>query len=226
MGADFSSHQVFCGAGDHVSFREAAVQSLAGHLMAEGYVPTEGEKESGRSFVVGPPGRWLHVGDSAGSTERSDPEAFEAVSRVLSFAHPVADIQVSDSAAVHFSLYRAGALVDKYGNMGFPFIRFPTVQAAREYRGQPDLWADLLVGGGRVDDLRDAWTQWGGWPADTILNKTAGLFGWSPELVRVGYSHDLEGGLIRWDEYLQDEVDLAGFEEFHWDKDPARRLEP
>jgi len=218
MGADFSSHQVFCGDVEHEASRVSVTNAMAGFLLSSDYVPAQGEEDADRNFVIGPAGRWLHIGDSAGSTDYADPEGFAAVSRAVSFLYPVVDIMMSDSAAIHFYLYRNGAAADKYGNMDFPFFRFTTDEAAREYQGHPDLWADLLLKGNHVNDLRDAWTQWGGWSADTILDKTVALLGWQPELVHVGYTYDMEGVPMKWDEYLEDEegVDLSAFQESHW----------
>ncbi len=216
MGADFSSHQVFCGDGNYISHRNTIVKSLARDLVSEGYVPAENEEGANGSFVVGPPGRWLHIGDSSGSTEYADLEAFETISRAMSLVYPVVNIQMSDDAAIHFYLYRNGLLSDKFGNMDFPFMRFATDEVAREFQGHPEQWIDLLLDEGHTADLRAAWTQSEGASADTILDTTAALLGWLPELVRVGYTYDIEGVPIKWNEYLKDEIDLSGFEEFHW----------
>jgi hypothetical protein len=57
-----------------------------------------------------------------------------------------------------------------------------------------------------------------------ILDATAALFGWHPDLLWVGYSHDIEGIFQRYDEYLraiEAEFDLEAFTELHFQRRDA-----
>jgi hypothetical protein len=173
------------------------------------------EQDATRSLVVGPAGRWIFIGDSAGSTEWADPEGFDDLSRRLSALGVVVDVKVSDSAAVDFYQYLQGRLVDKFGNAAFPFYRFATEEDAAPYRGQPELWADLLLSPGGVTALRAAWVQ--EWEASEILWATWQLLGWDPELLWVGYTFDDEGVPVKYDDFLRhSRVALAAFGEYHF----------
>jgi hypothetical protein len=220
MGSDYSSHQVYCGRAGHDAARDNIFEALKGYLLSHGHSPTQ-EEEADRSFVLGRVGRWLHVGDLAGSTHYADPEAFDALSRTLSQLYPVVDIVMSDDSAIYFYLYRDGALADKYDNMEFPFFAFKTEAAAQEYQGHPELWADFLADKQQVENLRAVWGHQSVFSAatdytDDILSKTARLFGWNRTLVEVGYTHDIEGTPIKWDKYLRGRVNTNGFQESHW----------
>jgi hypothetical protein len=48
-----------------------------------------------------PPDRWIFVGDSAGSTEDTDPDPFDSLSNCLSFIAPTLSVKMSDSAILH-----------------------------------------------------------------------------------------------------------------------------
>lgn len=173
------------------------------------------EEEADRSLVVGPAGRWLFIGDSAGSTETADPEGFDGLSCALSHLGAIVDVHMSDSAAVHFCLYRQGQMIDKFGNAKFPFYRFENEEEAAPFRGKPELWADLLVSPDRVDGLRSAWVQ--EWKACETLAETADLLGWDADLLGVGYTFDDEGLPTKYDEYFEDsEVQLDAFNEYHF----------
>jgi hypothetical protein len=179
MGTDFSSLRLFAGMGD-ARCRDAAVAKLRRFFWQGGLEEVGAEDNADRSVVVGPAGRWFLVGYSASSAER-DEDGFDSLSLALSTQAPAVATKMSDSAAVHFYLYRHGRLVDKFGNAAFPFYRFADEEAAASFRGRPELWADLLVDPGQVPDLRAAWVQ--GWGADETLEMTARLLGWEPALL-------------------------------------------
>ena len=176
-----------------------------------------------KSYAIGPAQRWIHIGDTAGTTETADPEAFRQVSTELSHLVPVADIQMSDSAAVHLLLYQGGKLIDKFGNADFPFFKFKAQSEAAEWLGKPQRWGEYLVSEASIEELRDAWVQ--DWNADGILAETSRLLGWHPDLIFVGYTQDDEGIPLKYDEYLayvEAEVDLKQMTELHFiepDKD-------
>lgn len=73
MGADFSSHRLFAGTDDVSRCRNAVVAELRRYFLQEGYVAVADENDAERSVVVGPADRWIFVGDSAGSTDWTDP---------------------------------------------------------------------------------------------------------------------------------------------------------
>src|SRR6516165_5407552 len=130
MGADFSSHWLFIGSADASQCRARLVEALPRLMRESGLEGVASEQDATRSLVVGPAGRWIFIGDSAGSTEWADPEGFDDLSRRLSALGVVVDVKVSDSAAVDFYQYLQGRLVDKFGNAAFPFYRFATEEDA------------------------------------------------------------------------------------------------
>lgn len=215
MGADFSSHRVFAGTGDAIGLRSVALAELRRFLQQSSFEEIADEDKADRSFVLGPAGRWLFIGDSAGSTERADPQGFDALSRALSIHAPVVDTKMSDDAAVHFYLYRNGRLEDQFGNAAFPFYRFSCKEEAASFWGKPELWTGLLVDPGQVPVLRAGWVQ--DWKAREILASTARLLGWDPQLLWVGYTYDDEGIPMKYAEFLRgSKVDLSGFTEYHF----------
>ncbi len=215
MGVDFSTHWFFAPAIDAAMTRAAVIARLRQALIEAGLREVAREEDADRSVVVGPAERWIFIGDSAGSTEWADPEGFDSLSCALSTLGPVVDVKMSDSAAVHFYLYREGRLVDQFGNAAFPFYRFATEEEAARFRGQPEWWADLLLPPNTIDALRSAWVQ--EWKASEILAETGRLFGWNPELSWVGYSFDDEGIPIRYDEFLRHSGMARGaFSEYHF----------
>jgi hypothetical protein len=215
MGADFSNRWLFVGDADAPAVRAALVACLSDALHQAGFQEVVKEDDADRSLVVGPAGRWVFIGDSAGSTEWVDTEGFDALSRVVSALGPVVDVKMSDSAAVHFSLYRLGRLVDTFGNAAFPFYRFANEDEAAPFRGRPELWAELLLAPDMVDRLRSAWVQ--EWQASEILAETGRLLGWDRELLWVGYTFDDEGIPTKYDEFLAHSgVHLEAFNEYHF----------
>jgi hypothetical protein len=215
MGVDFSSRWFFAGTSDAAGARSALVDRLRRALHQAGFQEVTREADAERGLVVGPAGRWVFTGDSAGSTEWADPDGFEALSLALSTLGPVVDVKMSDSAAVHFYLYRQGRLVDKFGNAAFPFDRFATEEEAAPYRGKPELWADLLLSPDTVGALRSVWVQ--EWRASEILAETGRLLGWGPELLWVGYTFDDEGIPTTYDDFLRHSgVEVEAFDEYHF----------
>jgi hypothetical protein len=195
--------------------RSAVIAELRRFFQWSGFEETTDEGRADRSIVIGPAGRWLFVGDSAGSTEWTDPEGFQSLSLALSERSPVVDTRMSDDAAIHFYLYRDGRRQDQFGNAAFPFYRFACEEEAASFRGKPELWADLLTDPGQVHALRAAWIQ--EWQAREILAATARLLGWDLHLLWVGYTYDDEGMPTKYDEFLWgSEVDLGEFEEYHF----------
>jgi hypothetical protein len=215
MGADFSNRWFFASDAVATEARAAVVGRLRDALQLAGFHEVVNEEGADHSLVVGPPGRWVFIGDSAGSTEEAAPADFDALSHALSTLGPVVAVKMSDTAAVHFYLYRRGRLIDKFGNAKFPFHRFASEQEATPYRGHPELWSDLLLSPDAVHALRSIWVQ--EWKANEILAETGRLLGWDPELSEVGYTYEDEGLPIKYDEFLRDsDVELGAFNEFHF----------
>jgi len=227
MGADFSCHHCFTAAADARGRRQELLRHLTSSMRRAGYVPPsapegiQGFME--RCLVIGPPGRWIFVGDSAAST--GDRACFEQLSRDLSTLVPVVDIHMSDSAAVHFSLYEQGQLRDQFGNLAFPFCAFATDAEARALRGQPERWTRYLLDPTQTGALRAAWVQGLRSRATEILERTAALLGWHPVLCTTGYTVHPDGVPMSYKEYVAGRMDLAGFREYHfrWGGLPARR---
>lgn len=210
MDFDYSNHQVFAGAVDADGVRATIIDRLR-DLFPE---RSTGERDAIRSIVVGPPGRWVFVGDTAGSTERADPVAFDEMSMLLSRVAPTLSVKMSDSAIVHLLLYREGRLVDRFGNGTFPFSRFRSEEEAAPFRGIITEWSPYLVPGHRPEDLRREWSQEG--DATEIMEETARLLGVKSCLMKVGYSIFDEADEIKYSGWLADKpVDLASFEELH-----------
>lgn len=215
MSTDFSSHRLFAGTKDSRRVCDAVVGELRRYFQRLGLDEVVSDEWADRSFVIRTAGRWIFLGDSAGSTDTCDSSAFDALSRVLSNPAPVVDVKMCDSATVHFYLYRKGEVVDRFGNGKFPFMAFSTKEEAAPYAGKPELWADLLLDPASVPTLRKAWVQ--RWDASNILSSTAALFGWEPELLWLGYTHDDEGCGMKYDEYLQRRrINMDGFQELHF----------
>ena len=222
MGDDFSSMKVFA-ARNPEDVRAEVVRDLPLYMATRGLGSADGERTSVRSIVVGPAGRWIHIGDTAGSTETADPEAFDSLASHLSTLAPVVSIKVSDSAAVHFELREGGALVDIFGNMRFPFYYFADEREAEPYSGHPEAWRHLLKDDGRLSMLREAWTQASQGKVeqgdcDRILAETADLLGLDQDYLTVGYTHDMDGVALPYREYLSGiGASIEGFDELHFD---------
>jgi hypothetical protein len=218
MGVDFSNHWLFLGGrgdGGIPATRALAEAALRRAMADMGLREVTSEGEADRSIVVAPAGRWLFIGDTAGTTDTADPEGFEALSRALSTLAPVVDINMSDSAILQVHLYRDGGHVDQFGNGTFPIFGFKDDAEAATYRGRPAEWADLLAPPYGVEDLRAAWDRDD--VADVLLNATATVLGLRYELLRVGYTHDDEGLATKYDEYLEiSGVTVGGLEELHF----------
>ncbi len=218
MGYDYASRQLFCRGADLSTCRQDAVRLIRGTLLESGYREVAREDEADRSLVVGPPGRWLFIGDTAGTTRTHDWDAFHALTAALSTSSPVAEIEMSDTCVLHLTLYRSGEKVDTFGTGIFPWWLFESEEQAAEYAGHPEQWEDLLPPEASVDALRAAWAVRTP-PGDVteILDTTAALFGWDPELIEVGYTRGGEGIPIRYDQFLDlpDEERIA-FTELHF----------
>jgi hypothetical protein len=212
MGYDFKNHHVFAGDADAAAIRNAVIDKLADLLGSR----SPDESDARRSLVIGPPDRWIFVGDSASMTEDGDPAAFAELGRAMSTIAPVVDVKMSDSAIVHIELFRGGALVDRFGNGTFPVYLFRSEEEAEPFRGTPEKWTPYLTSAASVDALRQAWSQDG--IADEILTATVRLLGMNEHLAAIGYSIFDESDEIKYDKWLENEptVDRKAFLEMHF----------
>lgn len=225
MGTDCSCHQCFAAAADARRRRQELLRHLTSSMRRAGYVPASApEGMPGfmeRRLVIGPPGRWIWVGDSAAST--GDWACFEQLARDLSTFVPVVDMWMSDSAAVHFSLYEQGQLRDQCGNLAFPFFEFETAAEALAFRGQPERWTRYVLDPTQTGALRAAWVQGLLSSATEILERTAVLLGWHPVLCPTGYTVHPEGLPVSYKEYVAGRMDLAGCRAYHFAGEASRR---
>ncbi len=211
MGYDYSNHHVFTGKENPLVVRDKIleqVRKVSGQRL-------KNEKGARRSIVVGPPERWIFIGDSAGSTERSDRAGFDGLSMLLSEIAPTVDIIFSDSSVVQLRLYEKGECRDTFANGRLPIYRFRTEEDARPFAGKLERWHGFLLNSGDAPRLRAAWDQRG--EAEQIIADTAELFGMDPDLASVGYSIFDESDEIRYDALLSPNAYARGaFEEFHF----------
>lgn len=211
MGFDYSNHHVFAGDGNASSTHDAIVRCIQSLYERT----TNSPDEADRSIVVGPADRWIFVGDSAGSTEDADPDAFDRLSKLLSFIAPTLSVKMSDSAIVHLLLYEQGQLIDKFGNGKFPWFYFQSVEESEPFRGNVQKWTRFLVQNTDADALRDIWMPKG--DATSIVVQTAALLGIRQELMQIGYSVFDESDEIKYSEWLEEEARQGlQFDEYHF----------
>lgn len=222
MGNDFSNRQCYVDQNDPSQLHAQIRRAILTTLIDCGYTTVDTEQHATRSFVIGPAGRWIFIGDTAGSAKDADPDAFAALSVELSKVCPLVEVHMSDSAAVHLHLYNAGSLIDKYGNLAFPYFAFKTEEVAAEFKGKPKLWAEVLRSTDLKDKLLEIWVQdWGDSSpmsdGDSILSDTAELLGWDPELCALGYTLDIEGLGVSYREVFERIGQSSdGFTELHF----------
>jgi hypothetical protein len=73
MGADYSNHWFFPGASDAPARHPEVIAALARAFAELGLAEVATEADSDRSIVLAPAGRWLFMGDTAGTTQDEDP---------------------------------------------------------------------------------------------------------------------------------------------------------
>jgi NADH:ubiquinone oxidoreductase subunit len=211
MGFDFQNQHVFVGEQDAELVRAAIVEYVGSTFAGRSC----SEDEAERSIVIGPPGRWIFVGDSAGGTENGDAESFDALSKSLSRIAPTLAIKMSDSAIIHFYLYSKESVIDKFGNGKLPMFLFRNSDEASQFAGDCEKWAALLVDPKKIDLLRRTWSQ--DEDATSLLIDTAQLFGLHPELCKAGYTIFNESDEIKYSDWLKGEYfEQNMFDEFHF----------
>ncbi|MCA9173831.1 MAG: hypothetical protein KDB14_05025 [Planctomycetales bacterium] len=121
---------------------------------------------------------------------------------------------MSDSAIVHLLLYANGELVDRFGNGIFPWFRFRSPAEAKLFQGDVEKWRPFLRPVADLDTLRQVWCQDS--DANSIVSRTADLFGIQLELFQVGYSIFDEQVEIKYNDWISaDALSVGAFDEFH-----------
>jgi hypothetical protein len=210
LGADFATHKIFIDKKETIIEMDKLKNIIKEIMLEEGLESANNEEEANRSFIIIPEGKWLHLGDSAGTMgyENGNGDDFNKFSEKISKFYPVIDIHMSDSAAVHFYQYSEEKLIDKFGDKNFPFFAFENIDEAKPYEGVIDLWKKFLIKPENNNELRNTWEQRISGidkeriDANKILDNTAKLFGWEEPLYCTGYSNDYEGIPEKYDKFL------------------------
>lgn len=215
MGDDHCSRMVFAARADASALRLAIVGRVTSHLLMRGLAPVPARTGDSRNIVVGPPDRWIFVGDSAG-TAFSDEPAFTELSASLSTLAPVVEVFMEDSAVLRLNLYRDGNRADRVADRKGLFRPFASPDEARAYAGRPELWLDLVADpasphdghaasvAGREESsmraIRAAWSP--SRPAVDRLYELEAIFGFAGHAWS-GFTNDSEGipdGPADWNE--------------------------
>jgi|GEM_PF-5005005 hypothetical protein len=217
MGDDFSNRMLFAGEEPPALFRQRIIAFTDTFMREQGYLSKEppyfDETFEGRALTFGPPGRWLFMGDTSGSTECVDTEAWQDLTIALSKQAPVVDAAMSDSCCLHLQLWRGGERQDIIGNGELPFGA-RTDSARRELCGHPERWRDLLLEHVAFSEFEQRWNM--EHSCYELLRVAIDVFGWPPGLSATGYSLDFDGIFSK---YEPEDFDLTedDFTELHWD---------
>ena len=212
MGYDYGSIHVFVGDIDPDVVRSRVIERIQQTVPGRACTLVE---EADRSIVVGPPGRWIFVGDTASGTDDGDPAAFDALAEGLSESAPTLAIRMSDSACVHLYLYHQRELVDRFGTGKFPFYPFDSEDEAASFRGVEQDWAPYALGVEGPEMLRSVWDSKHN--ANGIVSVTATVLGIDPTLAGCGFTIFDESDEIYYRDWLEDNpVLLNRFDEFHF----------
>ena len=211
MGYDYTSIHVFSQRDGPLATRSEIIARLPLILSGRAVPPSE----ANRSVVVGPPSRWVFVGDSSSATEDGDPDALQKLIDGLSMIAPTLAIHMSDSACVHMYLRHHGRLIDKFGTGIFPFYSFRSDEEAAPFQGVVERWAPFTKDTSGPAALRAVWDSQEG--AESVVRMTAEVLGIRPELAGCGFTVFDEAEEIHFREWLQDcSVLSEPFEEFHF----------
>ncbi len=212
--------------------RERAAQCIETRALAAGYEPAHSDPDAVRSFVIGPRGRWLLIGDSADclDLERGEEPASLDLPRALSEIGSVIALASSDGCTHMLRLFENGALQDTFQSGVFPFYPFESEAAAADHAGDPERWLPLLAAEHGTADLRALFTQSimgkaGDAPDHRFLPRMAELFGMPRDLIEVGYTWNPDGVPVSYRQYVQrvpeqalpgPRPDLSSFYELHF----------
>jgi hypothetical protein len=211
MGYDYGSIHIFAGTESSERIRSCIMQRICDLIPSR--VSTE--IESTRSIVVGPPDRWIFVGDTASATEDGDPDGFDLLVKELSAIAPTLAIHMSDSACVHFYLYHQRELIDKFGTGKFPFFPFDSEDEAMSFRGIEQRWQPFTLNVDGPAQLRSVWDA--NHDADGMVVSTANILGIDPELAGCGFTIFDESEEIYYRDWLEgDPILLKRFDELYF----------
>jgi len=196
MGADYHYSKIYIGKESPELAKERIVDRLHNKLIKEDFAEIQEEILSNWSYLlIDDADSWLHFG------EWGKNKVMEEFPLYLSADYPIIHINVSDSAAVRFTLYEKGQLVDQYANMDFPFFMFKSKDIANQYSGQVAYWERFLALPNSGKLLQETWA----YPATVGIQKTNNkkfhplmtdtikLFGWDKSLSEIGYTYNEEG---------------------------------
>lgn len=181
-------------------------------MTAIGCMEVASDAAADRSFVIGPPGRWLLLGDSADALDyerlQLPAKVGDDLSATLSELAPLVEVLGSDSHTYRLRLFENGALRDTFQNGEFPFDPFESAAAAAPLAGSPDRWRHLLLPGRTVDELRGVFAQsirGIEWPSRRhgLQWSMCQLLGLPERLVEVGYTWNPEGVDVSYRQYVQ-----------------------
>jgi len=212
MGFDFTSLQVFAGADKSV--RDAiinCIENISEQKVSE-------EKLAGRCIVVGPPDRWIFVGDTAGSTEFYDKDLLNTLITSLSHIAPTVRIIMSDSCTINMTLHHNGQQVDKVGDGKLPFYKFENAKEAREYKIKPKKWIELLDSNINARELKRAWPKnKNSYKSSYMtLQQMATALGLNSNLSQTGYTYFDEVDEIKYTLTLEESQSHESFKEFYF----------
>jgi hypothetical protein len=208
MGQDFAHHHVFSHSTHLQTVHATLLQRLLYTLRTQGYEPTEQSEDADRILVVGPPGRWIWIYDSAASGDNPANQAVADLAQAVSTVGTVVDTFVYDSSLLHFFLYRHGKRADQFVTAPDFYLtmlrqREPeTTYQAHDFAGQPAVWQELLLPAYTSTMLRTIWQQSA---ALMILEQTANLVGWNEIVCHGGYTIQDDGFVFGYNEYFREE---------------------
>lgn len=211
MGYDYSSIHVFTGDNESKSIRAQIINYLP-QIINGLPVP---QPQANRSIVIGPPSRWIFVGDTASQTEDGDRNALNKLINKLSNIAPTLAIHMFDSGCVHLYLNHNGEIVDKFGTDISLWEPFQSEEEAKAFKGIEEKWAPYSLDINGVDKLRSIWDKKNN--VDCIVKTTANILGIHPELARCGYTIFDEADEIYYRDWIDDKLLLSKeFSEYHF----------
>ena len=211
MGYDYSSIHVFSGDNDPELIRGQIINSLPEIITG---LPVA-KCEANRSIVIGPPSRWIFVGDTSSQTDDGDRKALDRLIKNLSLLAPTLAIHMSDSACVHLYLIHNGDMLDKFGTGIFPFYPFRSEEDVESFKGIEKKWTAYSLEINGAVSLRSIWDTKNN--ADGIVKTTADILGIHPELAGCGYTIFDEADEIYYRDWIDDKLLLSKeFSEYHF----------
>lgn len=163
-----------------------------------------------RSFVLGPPERWLLLGDSADSLDSQRLSRTNADRRSLSLSlslkAPVIELCVSDDIWGALALFENGKEKATWQSGPYPFDLPGKLSSDSDDEANASRtgWTSYLAAGEALGDLERAFrsqesTRYEG----SLAWRLADLFGWPVDLAEVGYTWNPEGVPVSYRQYVE-----------------------